>query len=80
MEKTDTQLALNTARRAMKIVIAIGMISVLLLMISIYVMMTQITATAQLSKKQQAFELMLQQCPCASGNAQTAQSTQREAR
>ncbi|WP_299328504.1 DUF5408 family protein [uncultured Helicobacter sp.] len=62
MEKTDTQLALNTARRAMKIVVAIGMIALMLLMINIYVMMTQITASAQLSKKLQILEQITQSC------------------
>lgn len=62
MEKTDAQLALNTARRAMKIVVAIGMIALMLLMINIYVMMTQITASAQLSKKLQILEQITQSC------------------
>lgn len=62
MEKTDAQLALNTARRAMKIVVAIGMIALMLLMINIYVMMTQITASAQLSKKLQILEQITQPC------------------
>lgn len=62
MEKTDTQLALNTARRAMKIVVVIGMIALMLLMINIYVMMTQITASAQLSKKLQILEQITQSC------------------
>lgn len=62
MEKTDAQLALNTARRAMKIVVAIGMLALMLLMINIYVMMTQITASAQLSKKLQILEQITQSC------------------
>ncbi|WP_407379965.1 DUF5408 family protein [Helicobacter sp.] len=62
MEKTDAQLALNTARRAMKIVVATGMIALMLLMINIYVMMTQITASAQLSKKLQILEQITQSC------------------
>lgn len=62
MEKTDAQLALNTARRAMKIVVVVGMIALMLLMINIYVMMTQITASAQLSKKLQILEQITQSC------------------
>ncbi|MGX3045211.1 DUF5408 family protein [Helicobacter sp. T3_23-1056] len=43
--------ALNIAKKAMKIVIFIGMIAVVLLMINIYILLNQITATAQISKE-----------------------------
>ncbi|WP_095297774.1 DUF5408 family protein [Helicobacter sp. 12S02232-10] len=48
-EKAD--LALNAARKAVRIVIFIGMFAVLLTMINIYVLLNQITATAQMSKE-----------------------------
>ncbi len=65
-EKTDAQLAIGTARRAMKIVICIGMIAVLLLMINIYIMLTQITATAQMSKEIKAIEKAIDSSPSVS--------------
>lgn len=48
---SDSQLAICIARRAMKIVIFIGMASVVLLMINIYILLNQITATAQISRE-----------------------------
>ncbi|PAF42477.1 DUF5408 family protein [Helicobacter sp. 11S02596-1] len=44
-------LALGAARKAVRIVIFIGMFAVLLVMINIYVLLNQITATAQMSKE-----------------------------
>ncbi len=49
----DIRLALSTARKAMKIVVFIGMVSVILLMINIYIMLTQISATAQITRELQ---------------------------
>lgn len=58
-EETNKDLALSVAKKSMKIVIFIGMFAVVLLMINIYVMMTQITASAQLSRKLHAIERSL---------------------
>lgn len=55
-----TDLSLGVARRAMKIVIFIGMVAVVLLMINIYIMLTQITATAQMSRELNAIKQVLQ--------------------
>ena len=49
--ENNENLALSTAKRAMKIVIFVGMVVVVLLMINVYVLLNQITATAQMSKK-----------------------------
>lgn len=57
--ENQAQLALGTARRAMKIVIAIGMLAVVLLMINIYIMLTQISATAQISRELQTIKQAL---------------------
>lgn len=54
------QLALSVARRAMKIVIFIGMLSVILLMINIYILLNQITATAQISREIKVIKQILQ--------------------
>lgn len=51
LEHSNDKLALNIARRAMKIVIFIGMFAVVLLMINIYILLNQITATAQISRE-----------------------------
>ncbi|PAF50820.1 DUF5408 family protein [Helicobacter sp. 13S00477-4] len=52
MEKTKPlDLSLQVARRAMKIVIFIGMFAIFLVMINIYVLLNQITATAKMSKE-----------------------------
>lgn len=61
MKQTDGELALSVAKKSMKIVIFIGMCAVVLLMINIYVMMTQITASAQLSRKLYVLEQALVQ-------------------
>lgn len=61
MKQTDSELALSVAKKSMKIVIFIGMFAVVLLMINIYVMMTQITASAQLSRKLYVLEQALAQ-------------------
>lgn len=42
--------AQDMARKALRIVIFIGMFAVLLMMINIYVLLTQITATAEITK------------------------------
>lgn len=48
--------SLRIARRAVKIVIFIGMFTVLLMMINIYVLLNQITATAQINKQMHTLE------------------------
>lgn len=50
-EKEQKNLSLQVARKAVKIVIFIGMFAILLMMINIYVLLNQITATAQISKQ-----------------------------
>lgn len=55
-EEEQKNLSLEVARKAVKIVIFIGMFAVLLVMINIYVLLNQITATAQISKKVHALE------------------------
>lgn len=51
--------SLQIARRAVKIVIFIGMFAVLLMMINIYVLLNQITATAQINKQMHALEIKI---------------------
>ncbi|PAF48149.1 hypothetical protein BKH46_02250 [Helicobacter sp. 12S02634-8] len=50
-ESEKENLALQAARRAVRIVIFIGMFAVLLVMIDIYVLLNQITATAHMSRE-----------------------------
>lgn len=64
---SDSQLAVCIARRAMKIVIFIGMASVVLLMINIYILLNQITATAQMSREIKTIKQVL-------GNPSNAES------
>lgn len=56
---TPNDQALNIAKKAMKIVIFIGMIVVVLLMINIYILLNQITATAQISKEVKVIKQVL---------------------
>ncbi|SQB98660.1 DUF5408 family protein [Helicobacter fennelliae] len=58
--ENNENLALSTAKRAMKIVIFVGMVVVVLLMINVYVLLNQITATAQMSKKLHTIEKTLE--------------------
>ena len=51
--------ALSIAKKEMKIVIFIGMIAVVLLMINIYILLNQITATAQISKEVKTIKQVL---------------------
>lgn len=57
---SDSQLAICIARRAMKIVVFIGMASVVLLMINIYILLNQITATAQISREIKTIKQVLE--------------------
>ncbi len=56
---TPNEQALNIAKKAMKIVIFVGMIAVVLLMINIYILLNQITATAQISKEVKVIKQVL---------------------
>ncbi|PAF41338.1 DUF5408 family protein [Helicobacter sp. 11S03491-1] len=50
-EHQEIKLSLQVARRAVKIVVFIGMFAIFLMMINIYILLSQITATAQMSKE-----------------------------
>lgn len=57
---SESQLAVSIARKAMKIVVFIGMASVVLLMINIYILLNQITATAQMSREIKTIKQVLE--------------------
>ncbi len=56
MENNDTKLALMTAKRAMKIVFFIGLIAVTLMMINIYILLTNTTAIAGIQRRVELLE------------------------
>ena len=72
---SDSQLAVCIARRAMKIVVFIGMASVVLLMINIYILLNQITATAQMSREIKTIKQVLEN-PKDSNEVSSVESSQ----